>query len=196
MSTKQPFLAPEHKGTRINYSGMLQQARNELRRAPFAAEMLRQFTEHLTELGARFYAGDAAVVDEFLQLYCIGRDARAAAVAAVAAAPAQHLLPVYEVTLKSRAQLRRDIPRERWGWWGDVAGGQTLRVRDATAADLARCSLDAPRSQDPADYVCEAIHRGALVPREALAQVYPPTLGLFYDAAMAAAPAVAEKPNG
>lgn len=32
-----------------------------------AGEMLR----HLEELATRYYAGDALVVDEFLQLYCL-----------------------------------------------------------------------------------------------------------------------------
>jgi hypothetical protein len=41
------------------------------------AEMLRQFQEHIKELGQRYYAGEAACVDEFLQLYCVEREARA-----------------------------------------------------------------------------------------------------------------------
>lgn len=74
-----PVLAPDHKGMRVDYTGMLKHARNGLRNEnPGVAEMLRQFTEHLTELGARYYAGDTAAVDEFLQLYCVGREARAA----------------------------------------------------------------------------------------------------------------------
>jgi hypothetical protein len=32
--------------------------------------------EHLEELAVRYYAGDVTVVDEFLQLYCIGENAR------------------------------------------------------------------------------------------------------------------------
>ena len=40
------------------------------------AELLRQHEGHLEELGRRWYAGDAAVVDEVLQLYCIEEEAR------------------------------------------------------------------------------------------------------------------------
>ena len=32
-----------------------------------------QLLKHLQELGDRYYAGDEAVVDEFLQLYCLDR---------------------------------------------------------------------------------------------------------------------------
>jgi hypothetical protein len=69
-------LAADHTGMRVDYQGLLRQARHGLQREPVNAEMLRQLTEHLTELGTRFYAGDLAAVDEFLQLYCIARDAR------------------------------------------------------------------------------------------------------------------------
>lgn len=80
------ILAANHKGMRVDYSGLLKQARGAMERGskePALAEMLRQMTEHLTELGSRWYAGKAAVVDEFLQLYCIEPEKRKA----VAAAP-------------------------------------------------------------------------------------------------------------
>lgn len=73
------FLAAEHTGMRVDYSGMLKQARDGLRREPAQAEMLRQLGDHLRELGDRYYAGDVAAVDEFLQLYCISSDGRRAA---------------------------------------------------------------------------------------------------------------------
>ncbi|MBO1013458.1 hypothetical protein IPU70_07860 [Achromobacter sp. SD115] len=75
------LLAAEHVGMTVDYTGLLGQARSALKRgenAPAMAEMVRQLAVHLTELGQRWYAGDAAVVDEFLQLYCIESDARAA----------------------------------------------------------------------------------------------------------------------
>lgn len=74
-------LAADHVGMRVDYTGLLGQARSALKRgenAPAMAEMLGQLAVHLTELGQRWYAGDTAVVDEFLQLYCIESDARAA----------------------------------------------------------------------------------------------------------------------
>ncbi len=66
-------LAPKHIGLRVDYTGLLKNARHGLKREPATAEMLNQLEEHLSELGRRWYDGDATVVDEFLQLYCIQR---------------------------------------------------------------------------------------------------------------------------
>jgi hypothetical protein len=74
-----PTFAATHTGMRVDYQGLLRQARSGLSREPALAEMLRQLTDHITELGRRFYAGDSAAVDEFLQLYCVERDGRLAA---------------------------------------------------------------------------------------------------------------------
>ena len=77
--TPGPVLAQDHQGMRVDYTGMLGQIRREIcRSAPMHAEMLRQFQDHIKELGQRYYAGDAVCVDEFLQLYCVEREARAA----------------------------------------------------------------------------------------------------------------------
>ena len=64
-------LAPKHTGMKVDYCGLINQARRGLQRDPGIAEMLRQLEEHMSELGRRWYDGDATVVDEFLQLYCI-----------------------------------------------------------------------------------------------------------------------------
>ncbi|MFM7025185.1 MAG: hypothetical protein ACKOWC_03885 [Limnohabitans sp.] len=40
--------------------------------------MLDQLTKHMEEMGRRYYSGDTAAVDEFLQLYCVEEKARAA----------------------------------------------------------------------------------------------------------------------
>lgn len=79
---KNVILAKDHEGMRIDYSGLLMQSRNSCRDKALAW-MLRQLENHLTELGKRWYAGDQTVVDEFLQLYCIEEDARAAAKQAI-----------------------------------------------------------------------------------------------------------------
>lgn len=72
-------LADDHKGFRVDYTGLLSQASRALSRAaPGQAEMLRQMQEHFKELGQRFYSGELGVVDEFLQLYCVEKDMRAA----------------------------------------------------------------------------------------------------------------------
>ncbi|MFL9943670.1 hypothetical protein [Paraburkholderia graminis] len=74
------LLTDDHKGMRVNYSGLFKQATASLARGarePALAEMLRQLKDHITELGTRWYAGDTAVVDEILQLYCVEKDARA-----------------------------------------------------------------------------------------------------------------------
>jgi len=72
-----PSLAPDHNAVRVDYQGLLGQSRRALGRTePTLAEMLRQLQDHMQELGRRYYAGDAAAVDEFLQLYCVEHDAR------------------------------------------------------------------------------------------------------------------------
>ncbi|WP_237567173.1 hypothetical protein [Burkholderia thailandensis] len=79
------LLAEPHTGMRVDYSGLLKQARHALKlgmQDTGSAEMLRQLQNHLTELGQRWYAGDTAVVDELLQLYCVEKDARDALAAA------------------------------------------------------------------------------------------------------------------
>lgn len=84
-----PLLAADHKGMRVDYSGVFKHATTALARGgkePGLAEMLRQMKEHITELGQRWYAGDTAVVDELLQLYCVEKGARDALVAASGAA--------------------------------------------------------------------------------------------------------------
>lgn len=75
-------LASDHQGMRVNYSGLLGQCQRALALGEGShsalAEMLRQLQGHLQELGRRWYAGDVAVVDELLQLYCVEAEARAA----------------------------------------------------------------------------------------------------------------------
>lgn len=80
---------------------------------------------------------------------------------------------IYRAKLKTRKQMEQDIPRNELGWWHDVCPGQTLELRDATAADLARCNLREGTSRDPADYLCENFERGSLVSRKAVAVLTP-----------------------
>ncbi|MCI2243235.1 hypothetical protein L3067_01250 [Xanthomonas sp. PPL568] len=83
-----PVLAKDHDGMRVSYSGLLRHVRFALTRGnkePALAEDLRQLEEHMEELGRRWYSGDALVVDELLQLYCIEPVARAALKAAAPA---------------------------------------------------------------------------------------------------------------
>jgi hypothetical protein len=73
------LLTEDHKGMRVDYSGLFKQAQSALNggyKERGLSEMLRQLKDHLTELGQRWYAGDTAVVDELLQLYCVEKDAR------------------------------------------------------------------------------------------------------------------------
>lgn len=58
-----PLLAAEHKGWKVDYSGLISQVHRALRREPLLGELMRQLGGHLEELGRRWYAGDAAVVD-------------------------------------------------------------------------------------------------------------------------------------
>ena len=73
------LLAADHKGMRVDYSGLFKQSIVALSRGvkePGLAEMLRQLQGHITELGRRWYCGDTAVVDELLQLYAVEDRAR------------------------------------------------------------------------------------------------------------------------
>lgn len=80
---------------------------------------------------------------------------------------------IYSAKLKTRKEMERTIQQGLLGWWYDVCPGQTLEVRDATAADLARCSLRDRDSANPADYLCENFERGSLVHRDAVAVLTP-----------------------
>ena len=73
-------LAAKHSGMRVDYTGMLRQAAQACR-GDIHAFMLGELAGHLREMGERYYAGDLAAVDEFLQLYCVARDAREKAAA-------------------------------------------------------------------------------------------------------------------
>ncbi|KVN83431.1 hypothetical protein [Burkholderia ubonensis] len=75
---------------------------------------------------------------------------------------------VYLAKLKSRKEMERTIPREQLGWWHDVSPGKTLILRNATAADLARCTIGEGKSLNPDDYLCENFERGSLVNRKAV----------------------------
>ncbi len=83
-------------------------------------------------------------------------------------------MQTYTAKLKTRKQMDLEIPRERQGWWRDCCPGKTLpNLRDATAADVARCIINEGRSRNPADYLCENIEHGRLVSREAVASLRP-----------------------
>ena len=79
-ASQQPVLAAKHIGMKVNHSGMLAQASKATRRhrEDFHAFMLDELCRNLQELGSRYYAGDVKAVDEFLQLYCVEQQARAA----------------------------------------------------------------------------------------------------------------------
>ena len=86
IQTDRELLAPDHKGMKVDYIGLLQQVQKALEygsKEPVLAEMVRQLTDHLQELGVRWYAGDTTVVDALLQLYCVKTDARKALKAAI-----------------------------------------------------------------------------------------------------------------
>lgn len=83
-------------------------------------------------------------------------------------------MKTYRAKLKSRKRIMAEIPRESQGWWADVCPGETLVLRDATEADIARCCINEGQTRDPADYLCETFKGGALVKRiavETLAEI-------------------------
>ena len=67
----------EFKGMRASALSVLRNPRNDKMLKFLRGEIAR----NLEELGRRYYAGDFAAVDEFLQCFSIGRDERAALVA-------------------------------------------------------------------------------------------------------------------
>lgn len=75
---------------------------------------------------------------------------------------------IHHVKLKSRKEMARTIPRDRLGWWHDVSPGERMVLRDATAADLARCNLREGDTRGPADFLCELPADGSLVSLEAI----------------------------
>ena len=82
-------------------------------------------------------------------------------------------LQVYRCKIKSHEQIMLEIPREQQGWWADVAADQLIRLRQATHADVARCTLGPERSHNPDDYMCETFSSGALVSKAALEYMNP-----------------------
>lgn len=80
---------------------------------------------------------------------------------------------VYRCRIKSRKQIDREIPREKQGWWADISAGQLIRLREATQADIDRCTLNGAHSKNPADYMCETHTNGSLVSKAALEYMNP-----------------------
>jgi len=85
LDTKLPLLAKDNAGMRYSIEGIVVRAAEYLKRdgehASGLGAMLRdEVLKHLRELASRYYAGDIAVVDEFLQLYAIGESERTALV--------------------------------------------------------------------------------------------------------------------
>ncbi|MPS27594.1 MAG: hypothetical protein E2576_11175 [Alcaligenaceae bacterium] len=136
-----PLLAAEHKGMRVDYSGMLGQARQALgSRNPGIAEMLRQFQGHLEELGRRWYAGDTDVVDEILQLYCVEQDARDR-IAAAPTPPVVDAVPPQDITdLLDSADRLEDLANR------------------LVAAGPKAAHVSASETHEIADFVHAAIH--------------------------------------
>lgn len=73
------LLAADHRGMKANGSAYL------LRNGVGFKAMREEMHRNLTELAKRFYAGDIAACDEFLQLYCYGTKEREAAKAGIGA---------------------------------------------------------------------------------------------------------------
>lgn len=71
----------EFQGMRASALSVLRNPRNDKMLKFLRGEIAR----NLEELGRRYYAGDLAAVDEFLQCFSIGREERAALVAKMAA---------------------------------------------------------------------------------------------------------------
>lgn len=64
-SQTRPPLGKKHTGMCISAAGLLRRVRGQLKFGALA------MLEHLNEMSIRYYGGDIAAVDEFLQLYCL-----------------------------------------------------------------------------------------------------------------------------
>lgn len=86
-------------------------------------------------------------------------------------------MTTFTATIRSRNDLEQQRTREgytdAWGWWADVCPGCTLTLRDATDADVQRCSLREGSSRDPKDWLCEVTAGGSLVSRQAVDSLAP-----------------------
>lgn len=63
-------LAKKHKGMRVSANGVMGRIRDGSSDSG-VRHMCGVMLKHLEEMAARYYAGDLAAVDEFLQLYCL-----------------------------------------------------------------------------------------------------------------------------
>lgn len=81
----------------------------------------------------------------------------------------------YRATLRTRADLEAQRDQEgytdAWGWWCDICPGATLTLREATDADMARCSLRGGSSRNLQDWLCELGPQGCLVSKKAIAHL-------------------------
>jgi len=65
------FLAQKHTGMKVSIEGAL----SRVKRADVGTQFVcDELLRHMREMASRFYAGDIAVVDEFLQLYCMDEE--------------------------------------------------------------------------------------------------------------------------
>lgn len=68
-------LAEKHIGMKISADGMLSRLSAKGSRITNIQRFgLEELNGHLHELASKFYAGDASVVDEFLQLYALDKE--------------------------------------------------------------------------------------------------------------------------
>ena len=64
-------LAPKHQSLRVSADGMLGRIADGRRQDKGQRYMVAEFLKHLHTMADAYYAGRAAVVDEFCQLYCL-----------------------------------------------------------------------------------------------------------------------------
>ena len=78
---------PDRGGMKQNIQPVLAAAARLASAEHGHAFVIEEFGRNLAELGDRFYSGEVAVVDEFLQLYCLDRQRREGAQPAAPAPP-------------------------------------------------------------------------------------------------------------
>ena len=70
-ATAKVYLAKKHTGMRVDHSGILGRIAGGCKVRDDQRWCLGELDKHLEEMAERFYSGDIAAVDEFLQLWCL-----------------------------------------------------------------------------------------------------------------------------
>lgn len=75
---------------------------------------------------------------------------------------------IFLCQMKSRAEMERDISPDLLGWWHDILPGKTLKLKEATQADIDRSWIRSKAPKSPESYLVEVHDKGCLILKEAI----------------------------